>query len=69
MLGERYDAKVDLWSVGVILYGKHNVTHTFTYINLCHYFLCLKRHCLEKLPLHQELSLNLSLKFEIQILL
>ena len=29
MLGQSYDAKVDLWSVGVILYGKHILVLVF----------------------------------------
>lgn len=40
MLGERYDAKVDLWSVGVILYGEHwlNVSN-YTYISVSFFYV------------------------------
>ena len=33
MLGHPYDAKVDLWSVGVILYGNSDL-HTYIHILL-----------------------------------
>lgn len=49
MSGHAYDAKVDLWSVGVILYGNDAPK----IIIFCHALLLIKKLCLEWHHLHQ----------------
>ena len=46
MLGQKYDAKVDLWSVGVILHGEERIRKcVHMEFDIAHGSVSLKRIC------------------------